>query len=345
MLIAIHQCEGTYSDRWVARCEEQGIAHRIVNCFDSDIISQLADCDALLWQWLHVQPKDSIAALRVIRAAERMGLWVFPNLATCEHYDDKIGQKYLLEAIGAELAPAFVFYDEADALDWIDRASWPKVFKLSRGAGSQNVQLVRSASDARRLVRKAFGAGFQPVASILGDARNKFKRHRRKGDLLPALKRLPKTLRNLRQINRQMPRERGYAYFQEFLPGNTHDTRITVVGDRAFGYLRMVRANDFRASGSGLNVYEREKIDLKCVESAFRISSLLGTQALAFDYVYDTKGELAVVEVSYTFVADFIHNCPGYWDREMRWHEGQFWPQDLILDDVLGHVRERAGAR
>ena len=341
MNIAIHHCEHTYSDRWLAYCRQEGIPHRVVDCFDSDIISTLSECDALLWQWIHVNPRDSIAALRVIRAAEKMGILVFPNSATCEHYDDKIAQKYLLEAIGAELAATHVFFDEASALDWIARATWPKVFKLSRGAGSQNVRLVRTADAARKLVRQAFGEGFKPVASILGDARSKLQRHRNKGDLLPALMRLPKTLRNLRRINRQMPRERGYAYFQEFLPNNEYDTRITVIGDRAFGYLRMVRENDFRASGSGLNVFEKARIDLRCVESAFRITERLGTQALAFDYVKAPDGKLALVEISYTFIADFIHQCPGYWDRGMVWHEGNYWPQDCIVDDVVAALRSR----
>lgn len=26
----------------------------------------------------------------------------------------------------------------------------------------------------------------------------------------------------------------GYVLFQEFLPGNSYDTRVTVIGDRAF---------------------------------------------------------------------------------------------------------------
>ena len=36
-------------------------------------------------------------------------------------------------------------------------------------------------------------------------------------------------------------------YFQEFLPGNAFDTRITAIGNRAFGFLRENRPRDFRA--------------------------------------------------------------------------------------------------
>lgn len=304
-------------------------------------MSQLAGCGGLLWQWKYGNPRDLLAALRVIRASEAMGLIVFPNCATCEHYDDKVGQKYLLEAIGAELAPTFVFYDKDSALRWVANAKWPKVFKLSRGAGSQNVQLIHSAAKARKLVDRAFGAGFRSVASGWGDARSKLAKHRRKGDIWPTVKRLPKTLREFLQLSRQMPRERGYIYFQEFLPNNEYDTRITVIGDRAFGYLRMVRADDFRASGSGLNVFEKERIDPRCVESAFRIARQLGTQALAFDYIKGSSESLILVEISYTFVADFIYECPGFWDPGLNWHDGHQWPQDLILEDLITQVREK----
>lgn len=339
--IAIHHCEGSYSDRWLEYCRRHHVPHRVVNCYDTDIISQLAGCGGLLWQWKYGNPRDLLAALRVIRASEAMGLIVFPNCATCEHYDDKVGQKYLLEAIGAELAPTFVFYDKDSALRWVANAKWPKVFKLSRGAGSQNVQLIHSAAKARKLVDRAFGAGFRSVASGWGDARSKLAKHRRKGDTWPTVKRLPKTLREFLQLSRQMPRERGYIYFQEFLPNNEYDTRITVIGDRAFGYLRMVRADDFRASGSGLNVFEKERIDPRCVESAFRIARQLGTQALAFDYIKGSSESLILVEISYTFVADFIYECPGFWDPGLNWHDGHQWPQDLILEDLITQVREK----
>src|SRR6185503_17089802 len=43
----------------------------------------------------------------------------------------------------------------------------------------------------------------------------------------------------------------GYILLQEFLSNNKFDTRVTVIGNRAFAYRRFNRPNDFRASGSG----------------------------------------------------------------------------------------------
>ena len=52
--------------------------------------------------------------------------------------------------------------------------------------------------------------------------------------------------------------EKGYIYFQEFIPDNDFDIRVIVIGDKAFAIKRMVRENDFRASGSGSILYEKE---------------------------------------------------------------------------------------
>ena len=39
---------------------------------------------------------------------------------------------------------------------------------------------------------------------------------------------------------------RGYVYFQDFIPDNQFDTRVTVIGNRAFAFIRKVRPGDFR---------------------------------------------------------------------------------------------------
>ena len=48
MKIAIHKREGSYSDGWIKYCENQGITYKIVNCFDTDIVETIKDCNGLL---------------------------------------------------------------------------------------------------------------------------------------------------------------------------------------------------------------------------------------------------------------------------------------------------------
>jgi len=124
--------------------------------------------------------------------------------------------------------------------------------------------------------------------------------------------------------------------FQKYLANNTYDTRITVIGDRAFGYRRFVRKNDFRASGSGNFNTTPGEIDTQCLTTAFSISERLGFDTMAYDFIYDETGKVFITEMSYCFVDWMVQSCPGYWDKGLEWHEGNFWPQRFQLEDFLG---------
>jgi len=341
--IAIHLREDSFSDRWIEYCEEKGVSYKIVDCYKSDIISQLASANAFLWHWNHTSPKDVLIARHVIRAAELIGQIVYPNTATCWSFDDKVAQKYILEAVGAPLVPSYVFFDQDSAMNWVDRASFPKVFKLRRGSGSRNVRLIRSCREARAIVKQAFGRGFKPIGRVVSEivtriAKSTYEQQREK---LGKIVQFPQRLLRIHQINQKMGRECGYVYFQDFIPANQFDTRITVIGDRyAFGFTRNVRKNDFRASGSGSVEYNKDRIDLKCIKIAFDVSKKLNTQSIALDFVINPTGEPLIVEVSYCFVGSAVYHCPGYWDNRLQWHEGNMWPQDAILADLIEQLRQ-----
>jgi hypothetical protein len=272
-----------------------------------------------------------------------MGLTVFPDTRTGWHFDDKVAQKYLLEAVGAPLVPTHLFYEERLALEWAARADFPKVFKLRRGGGSANVRLVPDRRSAEALVRRAFRRGFNPVAGYQQDARKRFRASRRRGDLLNAIRRLPATLARIRRLNTGLGRERGYVYFQDFMPANHFDTRVTIIGRRAFAFTRNVRPNDSRASGSGDIVYDTGRIDRECVRIAFTVAAAIGAQSLAFDFVKAPDGRPLIVEMSYCYDPAAVHACPGHWDVTGAWHDGQVWPQDAILADLLESIDRKRG--
>jgi glutathione synthase/RimK-type ligase-like ATP-grasp enzyme len=260
---------------------------------------------------------------------------VFPNLASCWHYDDKVGQKYLLEALGAPIIPTWLFTDRREAEEWIAQATWPKVFKLRSGSASENVRLVESRKQAERICRRAFTSGFPAKPGYLSDMRTRLHNTRNLREAWEKLRRVPESVLEVTNFRRHSPRQRGYVYFQEFLPGNGFDTRIIVIGHRAFGFLRLNRPNDFRASGSGRTVYDPDRIDRRCLETAFHLARRLESQSLGFDFIFDQDRQPRICEMSYAFIPSIVHGCPGYWDRELAWHPGQVWPEDAILEHVL----------
>jgi glutathione synthase/RimK-type ligase-like ATP-grasp enzyme len=334
VIIGIHERPGSFSDRWIEYCKQRQIEYKLVNCLQSDIIEQCAGLNALLWHWTLNDQRELLCAPHIAAALKETGVLMFPNFDTCWHYDDKIAQKYLLEAIKAPLIPTWVFTDRSHAENWIGTATWPKVFKLRCGAGSSNVKMVRSKSEAMSLCRTAFNRGF-PSEMIRMDAVQKYVRARSgQKDLVRRLGRLVRKAFLRATRGYESPRQRGYLYFQEFMPNNTFDTRVTVIGNRAFAFTRENRPGDFRASGSGRISYEAAKIDPRCVQIAFQTAQRLRTQSLAFDFLFNAKGDPVIGEISYCYLASAVHNCEGHWDEKLNWQPGSVWPQDAILDDL-----------
>jgi len=339
MKIAIHDSAGSYSDRWKEYCDENQVHYKLVNCYDSDIVAQLDDCQGLMWHWNQNDYKAVLFARQLTNSLEKKGIKVFPDVNTAWHFDDKVGQKYLLEAISAPLVKSYVFYSRQEALDWLNKTTFPKVFKLRCGAGSVNVSLVKTKSRAKWLVKKAFGKGFSHI--------NRFSRLK---DRFWVLKR-DKNLTAIRgvltgfarmfiptEVERFSHNEKGYIYFQDFIPDNEYDTRLIVIGDRCFGVRRYCRKGDFRASGSGIKAYEPELFDKKCIQSAFEIANKLKTQSVAFDFIWDGQ-QPKIVEMSYCFaMSSFYVGCPGYWDSDLTWHEKIFNPRNFMIENFVKSI-------
>jgi glutathione synthase/RimK-type ligase-like ATP-grasp enzyme len=336
MKIAIHETKGFFSDRWIAYCKDNQIDYKLVDCYKSDIIQQLSDCDAFMWHFNHKSPKASKFAKQLIFSVQASGRRVFPDFNTMWHFDDKVAQKYLLEALGVQLAPAYVFYDIKDALEWAGRTTYPKVFKLRSGAGSDNVSLVKSHRRAITLIKRSFGRGFKQYEAW-GNLKERYRKFRTgKATLWEVLKGIIR-LFHTTQFSRVTGKEIGYVYFQEFIPDNDHDIRVIVVGDKAFAIQRMVRKNDFRASGSGFILYGKEHFNDETVRLAFEISEKLQTQCMAYDFVY-LKGKPLVVEISYGFAIHGYDACTGYWDKNLKWHDGKFNPYGWMVEDLIKSI-------
>jgi glutathione synthase/RimK-type ligase-like ATP-grasp enzyme len=336
MKIAIHHRPGSFSTRWIEYCEEKGITYKLVNCYDNDIIQQQDDCDSLMWHFHHALPKDVLFAKQLLYSLETVGKKVFPDFNTCWHFDDKVGQKYLLEAAGAPMVPSYVFYDKKDALKWAEKADFPKVFKLRRGSGSDHVKLVDDIGSAKNLIKKAFGEGFSQYDAT-ANLRERWRKFRLgKTDLKDVVKGVAR-LGYTTDFAKVMGNEKGYIYFQDFISGNDHDIRVNVVNGRAFAVKRGVRVNDFRASGSGFPFFEKHHFKENVISDAFDIAEKLKMQSVAFDFLRHEEQYL-ISEISYGF-CDMTRSCPGYWNRNLEWFEGPFYEEDWMIEQIQDRLK------
>ncbi|MEE6186408.1 ATP-grasp domain-containing protein [Niabella digestorum] len=295
-------------------------------------------CKALMWHHHHNSYKDVIAAKRILSALQHAGIKVFPDFNTGWHFDDKVAQKYLLEAIGAPLVPSYVFYDKKEAIEWANKTTYPKVFKLKGGAGSANVKLVRTKSECIKLINKAFGKGFKQfdgMAYFL-DSIKKYKSGTK------SLKQVVKSFGRMlisTDYAKNMPPERGYAYFQEFVPNNDGDYRIIVIGQKyAYGMKRLNRKNDFRASGSSSFLYE--KLPDSMLEVAFDVAKTLKLQSAAFDFIRDEDNKPLIIEMSYAFGTTGSSKCKGYWTDDLQFHPGSFNPYGWMVQNLYDSIIE-----
>jgi glutathione synthase/RimK-type ligase-like ATP-grasp enzyme len=337
MKIAIHHTRGSFSERWIEYCKVNQIPWYKVDCYKNDIMQQLADCDALLWHFSQNNPKDILFAKQLVFSVEAAGKLVFPNSSTCWHFNDKVGQKYLLEAIGAPLVNSYLFFDKKEAKQWAKEAEFPKIFKLRGGAGSQNVIMVKTRNSAFKLINKAFFHGF-PAYDALGSMKERWRKYRLgKANANEILKGIVRFVYPP-PYARVMGQEVGYIYFQDFIPDNDHDIRIVVIGNKAFAIKRMVRKNDFRASGSGHIIYDPDQVNNKIVRLSFDLVVKLKSQCVAFDYIFDKTNPL-LVEISYGFTPEGYDQCRGYWDSDLKWYQGKFNPYGWMVDNLVNDIK------
>jgi hypothetical protein len=323
-----------YAAKYCEILKTNGIGYEITNCLQVDFWDKVKQAQLFIYFLgqtpLHLQQQRTL-----INTIDRvLQIPCMPDWNTAWHFDDKIAEYYLMLAKGFPAVHSWIFWDKVAALVWADNAVYPVVFKLKGGAGSLNVAKVNNVNHSMRLINLMFGKGITN-GSIPGI--NLFSVYKR--DFKRILKNQAKLvlqhcgMRYGRLEN--WDRERNYVFFQQFLAHNEYDTRVTIIGDKAFAFIRRNRPADFRSSGSGLLEFEPEKVDRSMVKIAFAVSDKLNFQTMAYDFLYDNEEKPVINEFSCQFADWAVYSCPGYWDNNLNWHEGHFWPQYIQLQQLL----------
>lgn len=329
--IAIHYREGGYAKRWIDYCKENNLNYKLVDCYSNNIISDLEGVDILLCHFHRFEFKNGKVAESILTIAEHKGITVFPNKMTRVSFDEKLIQKYLLESVNAPFPKTFVSFNQQESKSWIAQQNKQVVFKLSKGAGSKNVMLVNNI-DGKKLIDNMFSKG---MLSFKASLNANFKLSIKK--ILYNFRRyyffrIPQA----RMKNKCVGEEFHYSYFQEFLPKNDHDIRIVVIGNKAIGLKRLVAKNSFKASGSGIIIYDYKLIPIECISKAFKVQKDLDFQCMAYDFVlHPTKG-YQIVEICYGVASRAYDECQGYWTEDLQWTDSNsIIVEDLIIKAVL----------
>jgi len=333
--------DGGYDDDfsacWKDTLERLGHSVKIVDVWKSNILEQLELCHAFMWRFIHSREHIQLARRLLPTIEHYLDLPVFPNEHTAWHYDDKIAQAMIFKVLGISHPETYIFFDFTEALSFAKNyTNYPIVLKLANGAGSSNVKLISDFNEAEYYIKLVFDKGVNSLAADISI-----------GNRLKKIKHFARQTLKTGYTDLSLDVQKRYILFQKFLPNNAFDSRVTVIGNRAFAYRRSNRVNDFRASGSGIIDWEPSKIDEQFIRLAFDTAIKMKMQSCAIDGLYD--GNKPVVgEVSYAYVHHLIHTCPGHWELQgdakygtLVWKDGQMWPGEAHIVDFLEVLSER----
>ena len=326
-----------YSEKFKEILDKNLIAYALIDPNSASLLDDLAGCTHLLFR--HSQGDTDMMLYDSIFhiAKDIYKLKCSPDYDTFWSYENKIKEYYLLRSRGFPIVDSYIFWNFKPAYSFLQGKQFPVIAKLYKGAGSSNVVKINSIPEGERVIRQVFGKGVKfgklpgnsNLSSISSLGIKTFTYNKARS--------LLKGLGLLKRFNSypEWQIQKDAILFQKFLPGNKYDTRVTVIGKRAFAFRRYVRNNDFRASGSGLLDMNPGEIDMRCIITAFEISGKLNFETMAYDFIYDENRQPKICEISYCFVDRVVRDCPGYWDENLSWHEGHNWPQHYQLIDFL----------
>jgi glutathione synthase/RimK-type ligase-like ATP-grasp enzyme len=326
-----------YSENFRRILIANDIPYKILDPNSNSLFDELKECSHLIFRHSQGDTDLKICDTILTIAHKMYGIKCLPEIEAFWQYEDKIKEYYLLKCLGFPIVETHVFWNIEHADDFLREASFPVVAKLPKGAASSNVVIVSSPEEGKLINRQVFTTGVR--AGRLNNKSN-LSSFRKAG-----LTKYGKASLRYFLINTGFIRDKSYfpewqiqkdtILYQKYLPNNSFDQRVVVIGKRAFGARRFVRKNDFRASGSGKDDLDPQKIDPRCIEIAFSISNKLNYSAMAYDFIYDEDKKPLINEFGYCFADRVIQASAGYWDEKLEWHAVKNWPQYYQLSDFL----------
>ena len=257
--------------------------------------------DLILWRPLSRPAELDEARRKIFVLQEFMGIRCYPDFRTLMLYENKLILHEVALTLGIPIVPALVSQDYDELTREYTGLQYPLVSKVTIGAGSTGVELIKHPRDARKMARQVFSragrATFWPYY-----------------------------------------RQKNHVYWQKFQANEGYDLRVIVIGNYILGYYRDVPRGEFRASG--MRTVRKDALPEDAMRLAMEISNKLHMTFLVVDMLRDpTDKKLHVIELS-PFYRAFtpeqlcVDGVPGVYIHEsgrFTFAPGRYWPQELAL--------------
>ena len=259
--------------------EARKISYTLLDLFkDSDMDKLLSEkWLGIIWTAKHTPNIKKLAKYVIDTFDKDPQIKVFPDWNSYSHYDDKVAQYYLLQKNNIPIPFTKVFYNKDESLNFLEQCKYPIVFKSAHGAGSTNVQIVKSFSDAKQVTKRIFGKGLKTY----------FKNNPQK----------------------------GYLLTQEFQHNNEGDYRLVCYGEEVLGFFRENRDDEPLASGSRKFMYKDIPEDM--LQFVYEISERLQFNVMSYDIIKGNDQKWVISEISaiYGDINETVYNNAKVYKR------------------------------
>jgi len=284
---------------------ENKIPYEFFEVKKSDFIEQAKKYDIIIWRTLSLYSEQWEAKEKVEFMEKFLFKKILPSAESIWFYEDKIRQAWLFKNNNLPFINTFVSHDKNEALDYIDRATYPLISKDKTSSSANGVRLLKNKRESRKHIMDIFSKGLSLPESYV--------------------------------------KQKNYVIFQEKVPNEGFDLRVIIIGNYYLGYYRYPKKGDFRASGSG--VYEKKSIPKEVLLLAKKIKeSLPHTDMLAVDFLQDSRDmNYYIIETSIFIAVEsseqlYDNGISGRYvekNGEFEFEKGRFWIQEMMVDQVI----------
>jgi hypothetical protein len=293
---------------YVKSCQYLKVDFEIIDILRYDWLTKIinSDCDGFLVRPpCGAQEQKNVYDDVVYFISEELKKPIYPEYNSLYLYENKRAMYYWLKINGFPHVKTYVIATKKEALEILDKLTFPVVFKANIGAGGKAVDIVKSKNRAKMIIHLVFGI-YRPKFSF-GYIR------------FGKIKGIPMPLFGMSQ--------KHCVLIQDYKKIKW-EWRIIKIGNSFFGHQKLLKG--LKASGSGRNGWVKPPDELLYLTNKICIKG--NFNSMAVDILEDIDGDYYVNELQSLFgsVLDSqmkINGIPGrfiFINDKFIFEEGEF---------------------
>lgn len=147
-------------DCYIAACKELGVDYEVVDILASDWVERVSNssCDGFLARPPCDLPvRKAVYDERLYFLSNVLKRPIYPGFEELFIYENKRNMASWLQIHRFPHPKTEVFCRKADAIEYLDKCTYPVVFKANTGASARQVRIVKDRFEAKTIIHQIFG--------------------------------------------------------------------------------------------------------------------------------------------------------------------------------------------